>query len=124
MNRQSPANRPSAPASPVPAPAAAAMAAAYLRYVEGIWEGRPETAAFGARLRACWDPTLADAEGTGPAVESPHGAGGRGIVWRQAAGEVRGCVRDGHGGYRVPLAVVTALQEAGARIPQGGVSRG
>jgi len=48
MNRPPAANRPSA-ANPVPAPAAAAMAAAYLRYVEGIWEGRPETAAFGQR---------------------------------------------------------------------------
>lgn len=107
-----------APAT-IPVTAATTMADAYLRYVEGLWEGRPETVAFGVQLRACWDPALIDAGGPGPAVESPHGAGGRGIVWREGADEVQGCVRHGHGGYRVPLASVGDLREAGERIPLG-----
>lgn len=89
--------------------AARRLAHAYLRFVSALWRGDPEAAAFEAWLDGWWCQALPTAPAGPPDARSPHGGGGRGIRWYEAAGEVRGYVPGTAGGYRVPRAALVRI---------------
>lgn len=88
---------------------ARALADGYLRYACATWRGDAGAPIFGIRLGAYWRSQLPPAPAGAPEAFSPHGAGGRGIAWRQVEGEVVGSVAGCRGGYVVPVAAIPRL---------------
>jgi hypothetical protein len=108
------AERPTAATTSVPVPAATGaeardLALGFLRYASAFWRGDACASVFPLRLGAYWHPELPPAPAATPDAVSPHGGGGRGILWYETGDEVLGYVPGGHGGYRVPAAAVPRL---------------
>jgi hypothetical protein len=99
----------------IPTPASTAgkdartLAEGYLRYACASWRGDATAPIFGIRLGAYWQPLLPEAPAGAPHAFSPHGAGGRGIAWRQAGEMVIGSIAGSRGGYVVPVRAIPGL---------------
>jgi hypothetical protein len=81
------------------------LARVYDDRVAADWRGEPGAAAFGDWLARWWRADAVAPPGPPDAV-SPHGGGGRGLVWFDTDGAVVGVVPGAPGGYRVPLGAV------------------
>jgi len=77
-------------------------ARSYDHCIEAYWRGEDDGCAFRSAFATYWRPTVARAEDS-PGIVSPLGAGGRGLVWREANGTVVGAVQGGAGGYQIPV---------------------
>lgn len=74
----------------------------YDHCVEAYWRGEEDGCAFCDAFADFWRPAVAHVKGP-PIAESPLGAGGRGLDWREADGVVIGNVRGGVSGYQIPV---------------------
>lgn len=77
-------------------------ARSYDHCVEAYWRGDEDGCAFRDVFARYWQPVVACLEGP-PEAESPLGAGGRGLLWRQVDGIIVGEVRGNGCGYQIPV---------------------
>jgi hypothetical protein len=81
---------------------AAELAHLYDLSVEAYWRGELDDVGFGAWLEAYWQ-SIVSAGPESPDAVSIYGAGGRGLVWRNADGAIIAQAPGVLGGYRIPI---------------------
>lgn len=81
---------------------ACAIADAYLDEVTAFWLGTSWRRPFADWLAGCWQAAMPPRPDRPAIVISPHGGGGRGIVWYEVDGAVLGYIPGVPSGYQLP----------------------
>jgi hypothetical protein len=93
-------------------------ARSYDHCVEAYWRGEENGCAFCDAFARYWRPVVTRVEGL-PEAESPLGAGGRGLLWREGDGIIVGEVRGSKCGYQFPAGVTLPEPELHRRSMRG-----